>query len=57
MWSRIVSFVDDINYVDDDEYGSDHSAEGDEFAMSRSEEIEVMREELAKWEYNYIVTV
>ena len=48
MWSRIVSFVDDINYVDDDEYGSDHSVEGDEFPMSRSEEIEVMREELSK---------
>ena len=48
MWSRIVSLVDDLNYEDEDDYESDTPMNGENHSVSRSEERDLVKQELAK---------
>ena len=46
MWSRIVSFVDELN--DDDEYMSDEDYKSGDTGTSSTDEVRVIKSELQK---------
>ena len=49
MLSQFLSFVGDFNNEDEEEYDSDSVFEGEDNGVGRANEMEIIRQELAKY--------
>ena len=50
MLSQFLSFVGDFNNEDEEEYDSDSVFEGEDNGVGRANEMEIIRQELTKYE-------
>ena len=53
MWSRIVSFVDELN--DDDEYMSDEDYKSGDTGTSSTDEVRMIKSELQKYSFRFLL--